>query len=183
LAENWPDDLLHFQLMKAAVFEYRETVRRALRQWTRPTATPTFAQRQRGAIKIATEAIAKLDASSKRAKARESYDAVMAKWVNMVASILKPAKDHNEAVMHAQIRDRLFNLKDERERMRWLERNVGDPVAASALLTAPAFVSDLSDTEWRWCGARSRLSLSLPKSSKRRPPRRRPGDRSRQVGG
>lgn len=71
----------------------------------------------------------------------------MAKWVNMVASILKPAKDHNEAVMHAQIRDRLFNLKDERERMRWLERNVGDPVAASALLTAPAFVSDLSDTE------------------------------------
>jgi hypothetical protein len=148
-AESWPDDLLHFQLMKAAVMEDRETVRKALTAMVKADGDPNLSlkgkEEQRRKIEI--EAIAKLDASSKRAKARESYDAVMAKWGNMVASILKPAKDHNEAVMHAQIRDRLFNLKDQRERMLWLERNVGDPVAASALLTAPAFLSGLSDVE------------------------------------
>jgi hypothetical protein len=71
----------------------------------------------------------------------------MTPWDAMLANVAKPAKDPNEAVRHAQIRDRLFNLKQLKERVQWLERNAGDPVIASALLTAPPFLSGLTEPE------------------------------------
>jgi hypothetical protein len=46
--------------------------------------------------------------------------------------------------VHAQIRDRLFAIKD---RMTFLEQNGVDPVIASAVLTAPQFLSGLSEAE------------------------------------
>jgi Arc/MetJ family transcription regulator len=41
-AESWPDDLLHFQLMKAAVMEDRETVRKALTAMVKADGDPNL---------------------------------------------------------------------------------------------------------------------------------------------
>jgi hypothetical protein len=62
------------------------------------------------------------------------------------ANIKRPTNAHEEAV-HAQIRDRLFNMKD--GRMTWLEKNIDDTLIG-AILTAPAYVSGLTDAEYQF---------------------------------
>ena len=59
--------------------------------------------------------------------------------------MVKPPSNIAEATVHAQIRDRLAAMKD--GRMGFLEKNATDPVVAAALLTAPPFLSGLSDAE------------------------------------
>jgi hypothetical protein len=51
----------------------------------------------------------------------------------------------HEATVHAQIRDRLAAMKN--GRMGFLAKNAADPLVASAILTAPSFLSGLSDVE------------------------------------
>jgi hypothetical protein len=48
------------------------------------------------------------------------------------------------ASVYAQVRDRLFSMKN---RMSFLEAHASDPTVASAILTAPLFLSGLSDAE------------------------------------
>ena len=59
--------------------------------------------------------------------------------------MVKPPSNIAEATVHVQIRDRLAAMKD--GRMGFLEKNATDPVVAAALLTAPPFLSGLSDAE------------------------------------
>ena len=56
---------------------------------------------------------------------------------------VKPPANIAEASVYAQIRDRLFAMKN---RMSVLEQRAGDLVVASAILTAP-ILSGLSDSE------------------------------------
>lgn len=57
----------------------------------------------------------------------------LAKWQEMTGLSIKPASNIAEASIHAQIRDRLYATKD---RVSFVERFAGDPVVASAILTA-----------------------------------------------
>jgi hypothetical protein len=49
--------------------------------------------------------------------------------------------------LHAQIRDRLFNMRD--GRISWIQKNIDDTLIA-AVLTAPAYVSGLSEAEYQF---------------------------------
>ena len=59
--------------------------------------------------------------------------------------MVKPASNIAEATVHAQIRDRIAAMHE--GRMGFLEKNAVDPVVGSAILTAPSFLSGLSDAE------------------------------------
>ena len=69
----------------------------------------------------------------------------MDQWNAKVGLAVKPPSNIAEATVHAQIRDRLAAMED--GRMGFLEKNATDPVVAAALLTAPPFLSGLSDAE------------------------------------
>jgi hypothetical protein len=64
-----------------------------------------------------------------------------------VGLVLKPPADARGALLHWEIRDRFAALKDERERMSFLERFASDPQIASALLSGPAGLTNFSDAE------------------------------------
>ena len=69
----------------------------------------------------------------------------MEMWAEKVGLTVKAPSNIHEATVHAQIRDRLAAMNH--GRMGLLEKNAADPVVASAILTAPAFLSGLSDAE------------------------------------
>jgi hypothetical protein len=89
--------------------------------------------------------IVELEVSKTLARAREAVTYVMDQWKAKMGMVVKPASNISEATVHAQIRDRLAAMKD--GRMGFLEKNASDPVVAAALLTAPQFISGLSDSE------------------------------------
>ena len=78
-------------------------------------------------------------------KAREAVAAQMQRWADKVSANVKPAADQAEAVLHAQIREKVANLKE--GRLGFLQKHCADPTVASALLEAPAFLSNLSESE------------------------------------
>ena len=78
-------------------------------------------------------------------KAREAVMAQMKRWAEKVAANIKPAEDHAEAVLHAQVREKIGNMKE--GRIAFLQKHGTDPTVASALLAAPAFLSGLSEAE------------------------------------
>ena len=71
----------------------------------------------------------------------------MKMWAAKVAENVKRASDVHEAGIHAQIREKLARMKDMKERMAFLEQHGADPTLASAVLSAPAFLSDLTEGE------------------------------------
>ena len=70
---------------------------------------------------------------------------MMEKWNETLGLTVKPASNIAEATVHAQIRERLASMKE--GRMAFLEKSAANPVVASAILTAPHFLSGLSDAE------------------------------------
>lgn len=83
------------------------------------------------------------DLAAKEERERITFRQAAEKFLAVHES--KPASNIAEATVHAQIRDRLAAL--EKDRMAFLEKNAGDPVVASAILTAPSFLSGLNDGE------------------------------------
>ena len=101
--------------------------------------------KERQRKRVAAQAIAELEASKMLARACEAVTHVIEQWNAKVGLVVKPASNIAEATAHAQIRDRLAAMKN--GRMGFLEKNAADPVVASAILTAPSFLSGLSDVE------------------------------------
>lgn len=99
-------------------------------------------ERKRG---IGTKALDELEQPGSVLKAREAVAAQMKRWAEKVAVHVKPAQDHAEAVLHAQIREKVGNLKE--GRLTFLQKHASDPTVASALLEAPPFLSNLSEAE------------------------------------
>ena len=66
------------------------------------------------------------------------------KWAEQSGLTIKPAANVHEAVVYSKIWDRIDALKDA-SRMAWLDKHGADSLVASALLTAPACVSSLSE--------------------------------------
>jgi hypothetical protein len=107
--------------------------------------SPEGKHRQRA--EYGTAMIAKMQASKTLEHVRDTVGQVTQKWQNKIdANIKRPTNPHDEAV-HAQIRDRLFNMKD--GRMSWLEKNTDDTLI-SAVLSAPAYVSGLTGAEFQF---------------------------------
>jgi hypothetical protein len=100
-------------------------------------------ERQRAVVK----ALASFEGSKSLEDARESVNFVMAKWEAKLSALLRPPKDHGEAVVAAQIRDRLSNMSGMKDRMAFLEKHGGDPIVANAVLLAPPFLAGLSEHE------------------------------------
>jgi hypothetical protein len=57
----------------------------------------------------------------------------MQQWEKKAGLVLKEPDDAPSAILHWEVRDKFANLKDERERMSFLERFGGDVQVASAL--------------------------------------------------
>lgn len=146
-AEQWPDDLLHFQRMKAVITEARERVSKAYAHMDEIDRNADLSRegKERQRRKAAAQAIADFEVSKTLARARGTVAQVVEQWVEKVGLTVKVASNIHEATVHTQIRDRLAAMKD--GRMGFLEKNAGDPIVASAILTAPAFLSGLSDAE------------------------------------
>jgi hypothetical protein len=91
-----------------------------------------------------------LDALKKPAsltKAREAVETQLQKWQDAVAANLKPPADAAEVQIHAEIRERVGGMKEARDRMSFLQKNAGAPTITAALLSAPVFLSNLSESE------------------------------------
>ena len=69
----------------------------------------------------------------------------MQRWADKIAANIKPAAEQSEAILHAQIRKKVAALKE--NRIGFLKSHCTDPTVASALLEAPAFLSNLSEAE------------------------------------
>ena len=79
-----------------------------------------------------------------RGNAEASVDRVVAMWQEKLGVAIKPPANSAEAVVYAQVRDCVAAVEG---KMSWLQKNGKDPVVASAILSAPGFVSGLGDTE------------------------------------
>ena len=95
---------------------------------------------------IGTKALNEMETGTSLVKAREAVMAQMKKWAEKVAVHVKPAADHAEAIMHAQIRAKIADMKE--NRFAFLQKHAAaDPQIAAALLSAPPFLSGLSESE------------------------------------
>lgn len=101
--------------------------------------------KERKRRKIAAQAIADFGASKGLAGAREAVERMMGRWREKMGLAIKPASNIHEAAIFAKIWDRMYELQGA-ARMVWLEKNGSDAMIASALLTAPACLSGVSDT-------------------------------------
>lgn len=110
-----------------------------------PDLSPQGRERQRR--RVATQAIADIQASKTLENARVVVARVMLKWEQQVGMTLKSPADPIEATLHWEVRDRFASLKDQASRMSFLEKHASDPMIASALLKAPAGLVELSDAE------------------------------------
>ena len=145
---RWPAaEYVHWQRLHAAANEARERVSNAYKQMAEidrnADLSPEGKERQRR--NVALQVIAEFEASKTLGRAQEAVTYVMEQWNAKVGLVVKPPSNIAEATVHAQIRDRLAAMKD--GEWRFLEKNATDPVVASALLTAPPFLSGLSDAE------------------------------------
>lgn len=143
---RWPRETVHWQKLHAVPDEARSRVSAAFALMAEIDADPDLSKegKQRTRQKVAAAALDEFQTSNTLETARKSVERQMQLWAEKVGMTVKRAADVHEATVHAQIRDRLFAMKD---RMSFLEQNGADPVIGSALLTAPQFLSGLSDVE------------------------------------
>lgn len=145
---RWPaPEFLHWQKLHAAADEARDRLRRAYVLMDEIDRNPDLSPegKERQTKEAAVQSIANFEASKSLARAREAVAYVMDQWKAKMGTVVKPPSNIAEATVHAQIRDRCTDMKD--GRMGFLEKNATDPVVAAALLTAPPFLSGLSDAE------------------------------------
>jgi hypothetical protein len=148
-ADQWPTEYMHQKALVVAANDAVAFVRDAYAQFDRidqnQDLTPDAKKRQRASL--AGELIAKLEASKRLASAREAVEHVLQKYEQKINSRLEPAIDPQSVGIHAQIRGQLLALKDPKERMAFLGRNGNDLTLISAALSAPPYLSGLSDAE------------------------------------
>lgn len=145
-SEKWPTEYVHWQHLRGAVTEARDRVGAAYALMAEIDADTDLSKegKQRKRQKVAAEALDEFEASTTLDMARSGVERQMQLWAEKVGMTIKPASNIHEATVHAQIRDRLFAMKD---RMSFLEQNGVDPVIASAVLMAPQFLSGLTEAE------------------------------------
>jgi hypothetical protein len=160
-ANEWPELYLHQKALAAARNEGEALVRAAFAEIAEINATEDFTpearRRKRG--EVASEYIAKLQDSTARKRAEEEGEAALKRYQDKIEQPLKVQEDAHQIAVHGQIRDRLSKMKDETERMGFLEKNC-DAATIRAVLTAPAWLSGLSEVGYSY--VRMRLERQAP---------------------
>jgi len=146
---EWPVEHLHWQHLGMAANEARSGLGKFLEVVDEIEADTRLSREGKAdeRKKAAEKALAALAGSRTLARAQESVASVMSMWEAKVAEGVKPASDAHEAGIYTQIREKLARMKDMKERMVFLEQHGADPTLASAVLSAPAFLSDLTERE------------------------------------
>jgi hypothetical protein len=144
-----PPEVIYSQRITAAETEARNRLGAFLAAHDEIASDPrlTAEGKKEACKKVAAKLLQAHDTSRALEKAQESVAAQMARWVGKVGATLKPPGSHVEAVLHAQIRDKVAAMKEERARLSFLQKHGSDPTIAAALLLAPAFLSGLSEHE------------------------------------
>ncbi len=146
-AEGWPDDLLHWQRIKAVVIEARTRLSNAYAELERIDADADLSAegKARKKKKVAAEAIADFQQSKTLASAKETVERQVAKWEEKTGMVIKPPANIAEAVVYSEIRAHLAAMKE--NKVDFVERHLSDPRVTSAVLSAPPFLSGLTDAE------------------------------------
>jgi hypothetical protein len=141
-ADEIPSAEHHQQVFKAAAKELRDLVGDAYAKLDALDTNPDLSVegKQRHQRKIASDAITKIERSRTSKLAREACESMLREYQKKDDGNIRRPTDANEIAVHAQIRDRLRDLTDARERMRFLERHGSDLVLISAILTAPPYL-------------------------------------------
>jgi len=105
--------------------------------------------RKRRKHELARQTMAVLEKVPSIEKARQSVASVQARWQAKIDAVLtKPtAEDAATATLFWEVRDKLGQLKDPQDRMKWIEKFGNDPLIPSALLHGPAGLTNLSEAE------------------------------------
>ena len=107
--------------------------------------TPEAKRRLRA--ELANELIGKLDNSALFNRAQEAGEHILQRYQAQIDAKIPKPTDMQAVGVAAQIRNRLAGIKDEKERLKFLERNGDDLVLIGACLGAPRFLTNLSDGE------------------------------------
>jgi hypothetical protein len=145
---DWPNDLSHWQRLNECVVAARAAVSKMQAAITKVENDRELSREGKAAKRseIAKQALASLEKSTALTKARDAVAVCQAQWSKKISEVIKQAEDLHSATVAAQIRDRVASMKPE-QRMKWLSQHAIDTVICSALLTAPAYLSDLSEAE------------------------------------
>jgi len=109
--------------------------------------TPDARKRKRH--ELARQTMTQLEKLPSMEKARQSVAAITAKWQEKIdGALTRPnADDAATALLLREVRDKFANLKDQQDRMKWIEKFGHDPLVPSALLNAPAGLTGLSEAQ------------------------------------
>jgi hypothetical protein len=148
-ADQWPEEYHHQKLLKSAANEARAFLRDAYAELDvidgNSDLSPEGKRRQRA--EVARNLMAKSESSKTLSRAREAAADMLQSYEHRIKGKLEPATDPQSVGIHAQIRGQLLAIKEPKERMSFLGRNGGDLTLISAALSAPAYLSGLSDPE------------------------------------
>jgi len=145
---RWPTKIEHWDRMHAAVQTARSGVSRALAAMDRVDQdthlTPEGKQSARA--QVAAEALADFEKSAALTNAQTAVARQLQRWAAKIDDVVKVPADAHGVALHAQIRDRVVHMTRE-ERLTFFQKHSGDPLVASALLTAPSFISGVTESE------------------------------------
>ena len=104
---------------------------------------------KRKRYELARQTMTQLDKLPSIEKARQLVASIQAKWQAKVDSVLlRPtADDAATATLFWEVREKFANLKDQQDRMKWIQKFGNDPLIPSALLHGPAGLTNLSEAE------------------------------------
>ena len=144
----WTAKGLHWEKLHASADEARDRVAKAWAEMDEIDRDRdlSFEGKVRRKRRLAAEGIADFEKSRALAEAKKVSERQLAKWNEQSGLTIKPAANIHEAAVYSKIWDKFDALKGA-SRMAWLQKHGDDPIVASALLTAPACVSGMSDTE------------------------------------
>ena len=159
----WPESqshITHWKNLRAVTDEARGHVRKALTEMDKVDTdiNLTTEGKTKTRARIAEKALAEIKVSKTLDSARSSVEMQMQKWKAKVDEVIKPAEDARTVALHAEIRGRVANMSRE-DRLTFFQKHSGDLQVAAALLTAPAFLSNVTEAE---CALlRSRVEQSV----------------------
>ena len=146
---DWaPAETTHWIALHACKDELRSKVSKTLAALEAVNADKSlsFEGKKAAKAKLAAQSLDELEQAESLTKAEAAVRAQLDRWAQKIAAHVKPAEDHSQAVLAAQIRQRVSDMRE--NRLEFLRKHAAaDPSIASALLEAPAFLSNLNETE------------------------------------
>jgi hypothetical protein len=148
-ASTWPSEYVHQRALHGAFNEATALSRAAERDFRKldddSDLTPEAKKRHRA--ELANQYNAKLERSATYARASEAVEYVLQKYDHQINGKMQKATDPQTVGVHTQVRAQLHDIKDPKERLNFLAKHGDDITLISAVLSAPAYVSNLSGHE------------------------------------